>query len=103
MASAYDIASMAGVDVVIIGNNDLSVFSGFPQSDDRYQAMVRKVHGDVIRAGKIFGQAAANYATGPYSYYASFFPNGKSNDGYVSQGRGGAPINVNGPPKGEEP
>jgi 2-keto-3-deoxy-L-rhamnonate aldolase RhmA len=35
VANAYDIASVAGVDVVIIGNNDLSVFSGFPQSDDR--------------------------------------------------------------------
>jgi 2-keto-3-deoxy-L-rhamnonate aldolase RhmA len=103
VANAFDIASVPGIDVVIIGNNDLSVFSGFPQSDDRYQAMVKKVHDDVIRAGKIFGQAAANTATGPHSYDARFFQNGKSNDGYVPQGRGGAPVNVNAPPKGEEP
>ena len=60
VANAYDIASVPGVDVVIIGNNDLSSFSGFPQTDDRYQALVNKVHDDVLRAGKIFGQANAH-------------------------------------------
>src|SRR6202011_1686746 len=40
VANAYDIASVAGVDVVIIGNNDLSSFSGFPQEDDRYQQLM---------------------------------------------------------------
>jgi len=64
---------------------------------------VKKVHDDTIRAGKIFGQAAATYATGPYSYDARFFQNGPSNDGYVPQGRGRGPVNVNAPPKGEEP
>ena len=106
VANTFDIASVPGVDVVITGNNDLSSFSGFPQSDDRYQAMVKKVHDDTIRAGKIFGQAAATYATGPYSYDARFFQNGKSNDGYVppgGRGRGRGAINVNAPPKGEEP
>jgi len=102
VANAYDIASVPGVDVVIIGNADLSVFSGFPQTDDRYWELVKKVHDDVIRAGKIFGQASAAYATGPHSYDARFFQNGKSNDGYVPQGRGGAPINPNAPPPGEE-
>ena len=102
VANAYDIASVAGVDVVIIGNADMSVFSGFPQADDRYQALIKKVHDDVIRAGKIFGQASAAYSTGPHSYDARFFQNGKSNDGYVPVGRGGAPINPNAPPPGEE-
>ena len=103
VANAYDIASVAGIDVVITGNNDLSSFSGFPQTDDRYQAMVKKVHDDTIRAGKIFGQAAAAYAKGPYSYDARFFQNGPSNDGYVPPaGPGRAPVNVNAPPKGEE-
>ncbi len=32
VANAYDIASVPGIDVVIIGNNDLSVFSGFPRT-----------------------------------------------------------------------
>lgn len=101
VANAYDIASVAGVDVVIIGNNDLSVFSGFAQDDDRYQAMVKKIHDDTRRAGKIFGQANANYAKGhPLSGDSFFFQNGPSNDGWKppqSAGRG-----VNAPPPGEE-
>ena len=64
VANAYDIASVPGVDVVIIGNNDLSVFSGFPQNDDRYQALVTKVHDETLRAGKIFGQAARQLRQG---------------------------------------
>src|SRR5258707_616260 len=40
VSNAYDIASVPGVDVVIIGNNDLSSFSGFPQTDDRYQILM---------------------------------------------------------------
>jgi len=101
VANAYDIASVPGIEVVIIGNADLSVFSGFPQTDDRYWALVQKVHDDVVRAGKIFGQASAAYATGPHSYDARFFQNGKSDD-YVPQRRVSAPINPNAPPPGEE-
>jgi len=65
VANAYDIASVPGIDVVIIGNNDLSSFSGYPLDDERYHQLVQKVHDDVLRAGKIFGQAFAIYSTGP--------------------------------------
>jgi 2-keto-3-deoxy-L-rhamnonate aldolase RhmA len=82
VANAYDIASVPGVDVVIIGNNDLSSFSGFPQTDDRYHQLVQKAHDDTLRAGKIFGQANYIYATGPYSKDSMFFQNGPSNDGW---------------------
>jgi 2-keto-3-deoxy-L-rhamnonate aldolase RhmA len=83
VANAYDIASVPGIDVVIIGNNDLSVFSGFPQDDDRYQAMIRKVYEDTKRAGKIFGQANAIYYKGhPLSNVSFFFQNGPSKDGW---------------------
>src|SRR5215467_250776 len=79
VANAYDIASVPGIDVVIIGNNDLSSFSGYPQNDDRYQAMVKKVHDDTLRAGKIFGQANASYYKGhPLSNDSKFFQNGPS-------------------------
>jgi 2-keto-3-deoxy-L-rhamnonate aldolase RhmA len=99
VANAYDIASVAGVDVVIIGNNDLSVFSGFAQDDDRYQALVKKIRDDTLRAGKIFGQANANYAKGhPLSGDAKFFQNGPSNDGWKPSGV----ANPNAPPPGEE-
>src|SRR5664279_5321134 len=63
--------------VVIIGNNDLSSFSGFPQDDDRYQTMVTKIHDETLRAGKIFGQANAMYAKDHrLSKDAKFFQNG---------------------------
>jgi 2-keto-3-deoxy-L-rhamnonate aldolase RhmA len=97
VANAYDIASVPGVDVVIIGNNDLSSFSGFPQTDDRYQAMVTKIHDDTLRAGKIFGQANAIYAKGhPLSKDAKFFQNGPSFDGWILPG-----VNPTAPPPGE--
>jgi 2-keto-3-deoxy-L-rhamnonate aldolase RhmA len=103
VANAYDIASVPGVDVVIIGNNDLSSFSGFPQNDDRYQMMVTKIHDDTLRAGKIFGQANATYAKGhPLSKDAKFFQNGPSNDGWQPPARGGRGTNPNAPPPGEE-
>jgi 4-hydroxy-2-oxoheptanedioate aldolase len=101
VANAYDIASVPGVDVVIIGNNDLSVFSGYSQQDDRYHALVAKVHDEVLRAGKIFGQASAVYATGPFSKDSYFFQNGPSNDGWTPPKRPGA-ANVSAPPPGEE-
>ncbi len=103
VANAYDIASVPGVDVVIIGNNDLSSFSGYAQTDDRYQAMVTKIHDEVLRAGKIFGQANAMYATGhPLSKDAKFFQNGPSNDGWTPPARGGRGSNPSAPPPGEE-
>ncbi|MEO8598178.1 MAG: aldolase/citrate lyase family protein [Candidatus Solibacter sp.] len=103
VANAYDIARTDGVDVVIIGNNDMSVFSGFPQNDDRYQALVKKVYEDVKKAGKIFGQANAIYAKGhPLSSDSFFFQNGPSNDGYVPVGPGGTTVNPNAAPQGEE-
>ena len=97
VANAFDIASVPGVDVVIIGNNDLSSFSGYEQTDARYHQLVQKVHDDTLRAGKIFGQANATYATGPYSLGGLFFQNGKSVDGWQPPNA----ANVNAPPPGE--
>jgi 4-hydroxy-2-oxoheptanedioate aldolase len=104
-ANAYDIASVPGVDVVIIGNNDLSSFSGFPQNDDRYQQLMNKIHDETLRAGKFFGQANAQlYASGhALSKDARFFQNGHSNDGWKPPARGGGPMNPNAPPPGERP
>jgi 4-hydroxy-2-oxoheptanedioate aldolase len=103
VANAFDIASVPGVDVVIIGNNDLSSFSGYAQSDDRYQMMVTKIHDDTLRAGKIFGQANAMYAKGhPLSKDARFFQNGPAFDGWTPPASGGRRANPNAPPEGEE-
>ena len=105
VANAFDIASVPGVDVVILGNNDLSQFSGFPQimppaaPDARYWGLVTKVHDDTLRAGKIFGQANAKYATGPLSQDAKFFQNGPSFDGWKLPGSAGSGASA--PPPGE--
>jgi 4-hydroxy-2-oxoheptanedioate aldolase len=97
VANAFDIASVPGIDVVIPGNNDLSQFSGFPQTDPKYWELVTKIHDDTLRAGKIFGQANAKYATGPLSKDAKFFQNGPSLDGWKLPGGGAASA----PPPGE--
>lgn len=103
VANAYDIARVPGIDVVIIGNNDLSSFSGLPQNDERYQAMIKKVHDDTLKAGKIFGQAAAVYHKDhPLSSTAKFFQNGPSNDGWTPPAVGGRRVDVNAAPEGEE-
>jgi hypothetical protein len=101
VANAYDLESVAGIDVVIIGNNDLSSFSEFPQNDDRYQATVTKVHDDTLIAGKIFGQANANYYKGhPLSNDSKFFRNGLPLGGWALPGRGGR--NATAPPPDED-
>jgi 2-keto-3-deoxy-L-rhamnonate aldolase RhmA len=103
VANAFDIASVPGVDVVIIGNNDLSSFSGFSQDSEEYRRLVAKVHDDVLRAGKIFGQASALWAKDhPFSSDARFFQNGPSNDGWAPPARGGRPTNPSAPPPGED-
>src|SRR5208283_1611215 len=79
VANAFDIASVPGVDAVIVGNRDLSVFSGFEQTDPQYAQLIAKIHDGTLRAGKIFGHANPNYATGPLSKDALFFQNGPSN------------------------
>ena len=99
VANVSEIARVEGVDVVLIGNNDLNVFSGFPQDDDRYQAMVKTIHDETRKAGKIFGQANATYHKGhPLSSTTFFFQNGPSKDGWKPPTVG----NVNAPPPGEE-
>ena len=41
---AQEIAATHGVDVVLMGNNDLVSFSGWQQNDPRYQDALIKVH-----------------------------------------------------------
>ena len=90
VANAFEIASVPGVDVVIIGNNDLTQFSGYPATDPRYQALVTQIHDATLKAGKIFGQANSSFATGhPLSKSSFFFQNGPSNDGWQPPARGG--------------
>jgi 2-keto-3-deoxy-L-rhamnonate aldolase RhmA len=90
--NAFEIASQPGIDVVITGNSDLSSFSGYPQTDPRYQDLLIKVHDGVLKAGKFFGTAASAGASGtPISADARLFQNGPAHDGFKPPARAGAP------------
>jgi 2-keto-3-deoxy-L-rhamnonate aldolase RhmA len=91
MINADEIASTLGLDVVIQGNNDLSKFSGWAQTDERYQALLNISRNSALMAGKWWGNAGQQYLTGnPLSADTRFVQNGPSFDGYVAPppGRG---------------
>jgi 2-keto-3-deoxy-L-rhamnonate aldolase RhmA len=91
VANAEEIAATAGVDVIILGNNDLSAFSGWAQTDPRYQDAVIKVHNAALKYGKFFGNAGQQYRTG-YTVSADtrLIQDGPARDGWTPP-RGGAP------------
>src|SRR6187455_3638455 len=92
VANAEEIAATHGVDVVILGNNDLSSFSGWPQNDARYQDAIIKVHNAALKYGKYFGNAGQQYRTG-YTVSADtmLIQDGPARDGWAPpRGGGGA-------------
>jgi 2-keto-3-deoxy-L-rhamnonate aldolase RhmA len=83
IANAYDIANVPGVDVVIIGNSDLSSFSGYAQEHPRYQQMLTDARDAVLKAGKFFGTASAAYREGhQLSKDVRLTQGGPPNDGW---------------------
>ena len=90
VAMANEIAATHGVDAVIIGNNDLSNFSGWSQNDPRYQDAIIKVHDAALKYGKYYGNAGEQYLTG-YTVSADtrMVQNGPACDGWRPAGRGG--------------
>jgi 2-keto-3-deoxy-L-rhamnonate aldolase RhmA len=92
VANADEIAAVHGVDAVIIGNNDLSNFSGWSQVDPRYQDAITTVHNAALRAGKFFGNAGSQYLTGNrLSAGTRIVQNGPARDDWVRPGRGVGP------------
>ena len=90
VANADEIAATHGVDVVIIGNNDLSSFSGWSQNDPRYQDALVKVHDATLKDGKYFGNAGAQYFNGyVLSADTRMVQNGPARDGWTPPARGG--------------
>jgi len=88
--NALEIASQPGVDVVILGNNDLNSFSGFEQTDDRYEDLLIRVRDATYQAGKFWGNANFMFATGNrLSPDSRFHQNGPTHDGWVNPGRSG--------------
>jgi 2-keto-3-deoxy-L-rhamnonate aldolase RhmA len=89
VANADEIAATHGVDAVIIGNNDLSSFSGWAQTDPRYQDAITLVHNATLKAGKYFGNAGAQYLTGNrLSAGTRIVQNGPARDGWTPPARG---------------
>jgi 2-keto-3-deoxy-L-rhamnonate aldolase RhmA len=87
--NADEIAGTFGIDVVIQGNNDLSRFSGWAQTDPRYQSMLTVSRNATLRAGKFWGNAGQQYLTGnPLSADVRFVQNGPSLDGWTPPARG---------------
>jgi 2-keto-3-deoxy-L-rhamnonate aldolase RhmA len=89
VAMANEIAATHGVDVVMIGNNDLSSFSGWSQADPRYQDAIIKVHDAALKYGKYYGNAGAQYLTG-YAVSADtrMLQNGPACDGWSPPAKG---------------
>ena len=90
VANAEEIAATSGVDVIILGNNDLSSFSGWAQNDPRYQDAIIKVHNAALKYGKYYGNAGQQYRTG-YTVSADtrFVQDGPARDGWTPPPRGG--------------
>jgi len=92
VAMAEEIAATHGVDVIILGNNDLSSFSGWGQNDDRYQDLRIKVHNAALKAGKFYGSAGSQYLTGNIlSPDVRLVQDGPAWDGYTPPARGRGP------------
>ena len=90
VANAEEIAATHGVDVVLIGNNDLASFSGWSQNDPRYQDALVKVHDAALKYGKYFGNAGAQYLNGyVLSADTRMVQNGPARDGWTLPARGG--------------
>src|SRR6476646_3779295 len=90
VAMADEIAATHGVAVIILGNNDLSNFSGWGQNDPRYQDAIIKVHDAALKYGKYYGNAGAQYLKG-YNVRADtrMVQNGPACDGWTPPARGG--------------
>jgi 2-keto-3-deoxy-L-rhamnonate aldolase RhmA len=106
--NADEIANTFGLDVVIQGNSDLSVFSGWTQNDDRYQQLLTISRNATLHAGKYWGNAGSQFLTGnPLSPDTRFVQNGPAYDGFSfpQRGRGAAeaPEPVIGAPAGGAP
>jgi 2-keto-3-deoxy-L-rhamnonate aldolase RhmA len=89
VAMANEIAATHGVDVIMLGNNDLASFSGWNQHDPRYQDAIIKVHDAALKYGKYYGNAGEQYLSG-YTVSADtrMVQNGPACDGWRPAGRG---------------
>ena len=85
IANAAKIAAVPGVDVVFAASGDIGSFTGYERSDPRYKKLIKKIHDDVLGAGKILG--------GPHSWsgrHGYRFYQGASESGLIKMGAAAA-------------
>jgi 2-keto-3-deoxy-L-rhamnonate aldolase RhmA len=88
--NALEIASVPGVDAVFLGNADLASFSGVPQNTPPYRDLQILTRNATYQAGKLWGNAAFQNATGnPLAEESRMHQNGPAHDGWTRAGRGG--------------
>jgi 4-hydroxy-2-oxoheptanedioate aldolase len=63
------IAAVPGVDVVFIASTDLGSFTGLRQGDPKYEAIVTRVHGSVLKAGLKVGGPSAWRDRAGYTFF----------------------------------
>ena len=61
VALADQIAAVPGVDVVFAASGDIGSFSGFTRDDPRYEALIKTVHEETLKANKKLG--------GPFTWH----------------------------------
>jgi 2-keto-3-deoxy-L-rhamnonate aldolase RhmA len=49
--NAEQIASVPGIDAIFAASTDLGNFSGHPQGDKEYEALVRRIHDVMLQHG----------------------------------------------------
>jgi hypothetical protein len=92
VANAYEIASVPGVDGVLIANIDLNNFSGwFDREAGPYKGRLRLIRDAVKRAGKYLGATRPVPPTPFPKSDFSFYQGGESIDGWKSPTASPAP------------
>ena len=90
VAIADQIAAVPGVDVVFAASTDLGSFSGLRQGDPKYEALVTKIHDDVLKAGRKLGGPLAWKNRPGYTFFQG--------PGETSLIRAGAQVELKGAP-----
>jgi 2-keto-3-deoxy-L-rhamnonate aldolase RhmA len=66
---ADKIAAVSGVDVVFAASGDIGSFTGYSWDDPRYEALIKKVHDDTLKAGKKLGGPFAWHDREGFSFF----------------------------------
>ncbi len=63
------IAAVEGVDVVFAASGDIGSFTGLDREDPQYNALIKKIHDDVLKAGKKLGGPQAWFSRDGFTFF----------------------------------